>query len=296
MSSYSFLKSIFFVPIDFTYILFPNQIPAFVRLSSKLLNILTETQNCDIVELKFEVMLQDNAEPALSTRANKQPRANTELVELHAQLLEVMLIISSLNVTIKGTINSLFNEVSRELLCCDISKELSESILRPDDPVNKSRKHFLHRTIHVAVDLIRKDFQEVYSTDFNLWIDKVMGLAKKWTLNQEELIKYQVVQLYTRGWDECAEIKLKDVSQPSSMGKMLISITGTRLNNFVKDNPELYSRVLAIGSRVSSYLERLVRKSSGICFELRHFEIEANFIRNKASKSNLIFIFRMNLL
>lgn len=226
----------------------------------KFLNILSESVHSPIVEVKYEVMLQDSAQVALSTRANKQPRANAEIVELQSQLLEVMLIISSLNVSVKGTMNSLFNETSKELLACDISKELSESIPRPDEVVSKARKHFLHKTINVAVDLIRKDYAEVYLTDFNTWIDKAMNLAMKWTLNQEELLKYQVIQLYTRGWDAVAELKLMEVSQPSSMGKMLISITGTRLNNFVKDKPELYSRVLAIGSRVSAYLEKLVSK------------------------------------
>lgn len=88
---------------------------------------------------------------------------------------------------------------------------------------------------------------------------KSYSLSTKWTLSQEDLLKYQIVQLYTRGWDECAETKLSQVEQPASMGKTLISITGTRLNNFVKNKPELYSRVLGIGSRLSSYLEKLVR-------------------------------------
>lgn len=209
--------------------------------------------------LKFEELLQDGAEPALATRANKQPRANMEIIELHSELLEVMLIVSSLNVNVKGSMNSLFNEASRELLACDISKELAETIPRADEVVHKARKHFLHRTINVAVDLIRKDFQDIFLNDFNMWIEKVILLSTKWTLSQEDLLKYQVVQLYTRGWDECAEVKLNQIEQPSTMGKTLISITGTRLNNFVKDRPELYSRVLAIGTRVSSYLETLVR-------------------------------------
>lgn len=235
------------------------QIPDFVAYCSKLLNFLTESRSNQLVELKFEELLQEGSKPALATRANQQPRANIEIIELNSQLLEVMLIISTLNVNVKGSMNSLYNETTRELLVCDISKELTESIPRPDEVVNKSRKHFLHRTINAAVDLIRKDFEDIYLNDFNLWIEKVMSLSKKWTLNQEDLIKYQVIQLYTRGWDECAEIKLSQVAQPSSMGKMLISITGTRLNNFVKEKPELYSRVLAIGSRISSYLEELVR-------------------------------------
>lgn len=223
------------------------------------MNHLIESSQSELVTLKFEELLQDGTEPALATRANQQPRANMEIVELQLQLLEVMFIISSLNVTVKSSLTSLFNETSRELLACDISKELSESIPRADEVVNKARKHFLHRTINAAVDLIRKDFQEVFLNDFNLWIEKVMVLSEKWSLSQEDLLKYQIVQLYTRGWDECAETKLSQVEQPSTMGKTLISITGIRLNNFVKDKPELYSRVLAIGSRISSYLEQLVR-------------------------------------
>lgn len=235
------------------------QIPDFITHCSKFLTVLRETLQSQIVELKFEDLLQDSNEPALATQANRQPRANVELIELHSQLLEVILIISSLNVSVKGSMNTLFNETTRELLACDISKELSETFPRPDEVVSKSRKNFLHRTINIAVDLIRKDFENIYLTDFNMWIERVMLLSSKWTINQEELLKYQVVHLYTRGWDECAETKLNQVAQPSSMGKMLISITATRLNHFVKDNPDLYSRVLAVGSRISSYLEALVR-------------------------------------
>lgn len=236
-----------------------------------------------MVTIKFEELLQDGAEPALATRAKQQTKANMEIVELHSQLLEVLLIVSSLNVNVKGSIGSLFNETSRELLgCSDISKELKEPLSRRDEFVNKARKQFLHRTINAAVDLIRKDFQDVFLTDFNNWIEKVMLLSRKWTLSQEDLLRYQIIQLYTRGWDECAESKLNQIEQSSSMGKTLISIAGIRLNNFVKDKPELYSRVLAIGTRLSSYLETLV--SDG-----KNDSIINHYINNQ------INIFRMNL-
>lgn len=228
-----------------------------------MLEHLIASLHSPIVTLKFEELLQDGAQPALATQANQHARVNMEIVELHSQLLEVMLIVSSLNVSVKGTMNSLFNETSRELIACDISNDLTESISRPDEAVNKSRKHFLHRTINIGVDLIRKDFQDIYLDDFNMWIDKVMALSMKWTLSQEDLLKYQVIQLYTRGWDECAEKKLNEIEQPMSMSKTLLSITGSRMNNFVKDKPELYSQVLAIGSRISSHLEALVRFLAG---------------------------------
>lgn len=225
----------------------------------KFLNHLVETDSSPLVILKFEELLQDDARPALATRAIQQSRANLELIELHFQLIEVMLIITSLNVTVKNSMNSLFNDASKELFACDISTMLTLQIPRPDDTLNKTRRHFLHRTINAAVDLIRKDFQEVYTIDFVIWTEKVMQLGQKWTLNLDDLQKYQIIQLYTRGWDEFAEKKLSSLEQPSTMGKTLLSIAGTRLNHYVKDKPDLYSRVLATGSRMSAYLEKLVR-------------------------------------
>lgn len=216
------------------------------------------SKSCQIVPIKFEELLQDGPEAALATRANYQVRANMRMIELHQQLLEVILIFTSLSVSTKYPLNSLFNESSKALLACDISTDLNESVLRPDDVVNKSRKHFLHRSINAAVDLIRKDFHEIYLTDFNQWMDRIMSIGKRWTMNLDDLTKYQIVQLYTRGWDDCAEPKLKQIVQTPAMGKTLMSITGTRLNMYVKEKPELYSRVLAVGSRLNAFLETLV--------------------------------------
>lgn len=61
-----------------------------------------------------------------------------------------------------------------------------------------------------------------------------------------------------RGWDDFAETKLDQLAQPSSMGKKMLRITGTRLNQYIKDKPEIYSRVVSIGSLISLYLETLV--------------------------------------
>lgn len=239
--------------------LFCSQIPDFIVHCNQILNLMADSTNSAVVVLKFEEILPETVETSLATKANQQPRATSELLELHFQLLEVLLIFSSLDISTKYSINALFNEVSRDLLACDISMELNAPLSRADDTVNKARKYFLHRTINAAVDLIRKDFQEVFLTDFNLWIDKVMTLGKKWNLNLDDLLKYQIIQLYTREWDEYAETKIDQVLQPSSMGKTLISITATRLNQFVRNKPELYSRVLAIGARISAYLETVVR-------------------------------------
>lgn len=216
------------------------------------------SRSSQAVVLKFEELLQDGPEPALVTRANEHVRANMEIIELHQQLFDVLLIFTSLNVSTKYPLNSLFNESSKALLARDISTELNETIPRPDDLVLKSRKHFMHRTINAAVDLIRKDFHEVYLTDFNNWIEKVMSLGKRWTMNLDDLLKYQVTQLYTRGWDDCAEPKLTQIPKSTAMGKTLMSITGTRLNLYVKEKPELYSRVLAVGSRLNAFLETMV--------------------------------------
>lgn len=68
----------------------------------------------------------------------------------------------------------------------------------------------------------------------------------------------KVTELYIRDWDDFAETKLEQLAQPSSMGKKLQRIAGIRLNQYIKDKPEIYSRVVSIGSLISSYLETLV--------------------------------------
>lgn len=65
-----------------------------------------------------------------------------------------------------------------------------------------------------------------------------------------------------RGWDDYAETKLEQLAQPSSMGKKMLRITGARLNQYIKDKPEIYSRVVSIGSLISLYLETLVSNTS----------------------------------
>lgn len=244
------------------FIIFPNfQIPDFVGCCNRFLDHLIDSRNSPKDTPMFEVILQDGAKPALVTRAIQYNQANSDIIELHFQLNEAILIITSLNVTVKNSMSSLFNDASKELFACDICMVLALPIPRPDDIVNKLRKHFLHRTINATVDLIRKDYQEVYLADFVVWTERLMSLGKRWTLNLDDLQKYQIIQLYTRGWDEFAETKLDSLEQPSTMGKTLLSIAGTRLNQYVKDKPDLYSRVLATGSRVSAYLEKLVRKN-----------------------------------
>lgn len=234
------------------------QIPDFMNQCLHYLNHMTDSLNSSPVTVKTEEIFPDGASLSLAAKASQEPKAKCELLDLHFQLLEVLLIVATHNVKVKGPIASLFIEVSRGYLACDINEEVNEPLRRSDDTVDKARKQFLHRTINGAVELIRKDFQDVFLDEFNLWTDKVMVLGDKWSLDSNELLKYQVIQLFTCGWDECAEAKLKQVVQPSTMGRMFLSITATRLNEYTKNDPELYSRVLAIGTRISGFLETLV--------------------------------------
>lgn len=219
---------------------------------------MVDSISSSVVDVKAEEIFPDDASLSLAAKANQQPRAKAELLDLHLQLMDVFLIVSTLNVKVKGPIHSLFLEVSRDYLSCDINVDLNVTFRRSDDTVDKARRQFLHRTINSAVDLIRQDFQDIFVEEFDMWIDKVTALGDKWSMDSNELVKYQVIQLFTCGWDECAEVKLKKVNQPSTMGRMFLSITATRLNEFIKHNPDLYSRVVAVGTRISGFLDTLV--------------------------------------
>lgn len=237
------------------------QIPDFVNQCIHYINHMTDSISSPAVDIKAEEIFPDGASLSLAAKANKQSCAKAELLDLHLQLMDVLLIVSTLNVKIKRPIQSLFIEVSRDFLAYDINAELTESFRRSDDTVDKARRKFLHRTINGAVALIRKDFQTIFMDDFDMWIEKVMTLGDKWSLDTNDLLKYQVTELLIRGWDDCAEAKWEKVIQPATMGQIFLAIAGDRLYTFIRDRPDLKIRVALIGTRMSSYLDTLVRFS-----------------------------------
>lgn len=167
------------------------QIPEFITCCDKLLNQLVASKNYTETIIKFEELLQEGKLP-LSLSAIQQDPAINELISLHFQLNQVILLITSLNVNYKNPIHSLFNETSQQSFGCEINTKLPTEILRTDEVVNKQRRQFLRRTINSAVDLIRNDFENTYLNDYELWIERLMSLAKQWNLNLEDLLKYQV--------------------------------------------------------------------------------------------------------
>lgn len=143
------------------------------------------------VTIKFEELLQEG-KIALAISATQQDPASVDLVTLHLQMNQILLLMTSLNVNFKHSTQTLFNEASQQLFGSEINTRQSVEIPRTDEMVKKQRQKFLHRTIKAAADLIRFDFENTYVEDYEFWIEKVMALAKQWTINTEELLKFQV--------------------------------------------------------------------------------------------------------
>lgn len=141
--------------------------------------------------IKFEELLQEGNIP-LVVSATQQDAANIDLITLHLQMNQVLLLVTSLNVNFKHSTQSLFNEASQQLFGIEINTRQSVEIPRTDEMVKKQRHKFLHRTIKAAIDLIRFDFEATYVKDYEIWAEKVMALAKQWTINTEEMLKFQV--------------------------------------------------------------------------------------------------------
>lgn len=81
------------------------------------------------------------------------------------------------------------------------------------------------------------------------------------------------------------------------MGKKLMRITGARLNDYIKDKPEIYSRVVSIGSLVSSYLESLVSRDAveghSKNSKLIHLQDESDVKLPQNDKDNYTFVDRL---
>lgn len=157
----------------------------------KLLKQLMRSRHHKEITIKFEELLQDTKIP-LTVAATQEPVANSDLITLHLQMNQILLLMTSLNVTFKYSTVALFNEATQPLFAAEINSRQSIDVPRTDESVKKLRIKFLHRTIKAAIDLIRFDYEDTYVKDYEFWVEKLMTLAKQWTINTEELLKFQV--------------------------------------------------------------------------------------------------------
>lgn len=167
------------------------EIPEFITHCDGFLKQLQRSRSHREATIKFEELLQEGKMP-LVISATQQDTANSDLITLHLQMNQIMMLMTSLNVNFKHSTQTLFNEASQQLFGTEINTRQTIEIPRTDEMVKKQRQKFLQRTIKAAVDLIRFDFEETYVVDYELWVDKVMALAKQWAINTEDLLKFQV--------------------------------------------------------------------------------------------------------
>lgn len=166
-------------------------IPEFVSLCDKFIALLVQSKNRKEIVMKFEELLQDGKVPLIVT-VTQEDVANSDMILLHMQLNQIMLLLASLNVNFKYTIHDMFNETTQHLFGQEINARFVVENPRPDEGVNKNRRHFIRRLINAAIDLIRFDFEETYVKDYDFWMDRIMSLATTWGLNTEELTKHEV--------------------------------------------------------------------------------------------------------
>lgn len=178
----------------FSIMAFLFQIPEFIVHCDNFIKHLIESETDSKPTIKYEELLQDT-QPSLPQRAVQQESANSELIELHQQLNQVILLIASLNVNYKNTVQSLFNEHAQKNFASDINAKSTEIFSRIDEGVSKRRRQFVRRAITAAIDFIRQDSEEVYANDYEQWMESIVLLAKRWNLSMEDLFKYQVNQI-----------------------------------------------------------------------------------------------------
>lgn len=166
-------------------------VPEFVACCDKLIALLVQSKSRKEMAIKFEELLQDGKVP-LIVSATQEELANSEIILLHMQLNQIMLLLGSLNVNFKHTIHDLFNETTQHLFGQEINTRIAVESPRPDEGVNKNRRHFVRRLTNAAIDLIRFDFEATYVKDFEGWMDRIMSLATTWGLNTEDLTKHEV--------------------------------------------------------------------------------------------------------
>lgn len=240
-----------------------GQIIEFLAITVEFITIFMRSiQKCyDTVRepLKHEDLWEDNLSPPLSQLAMQQTKSNYELLLLHFELASCMHMLTYFNtVRIMKPLVNLFDNFAQQSFFVDMNSRPQLPAHAPDQKVLNSRISFLTKIISASMDLIhRDDSGTVYSGDAFTWMEHVKDLGALWSVEQDILVRYQVLELFRRGFDGLAEDMMSTLSEVNCLGTDLLDIAGKQLRQWIEKVPEKRIEIAALGPILTTYLENL---------------------------------------
>lgn len=241
------------------------QISLFLSISSDFLDkFIDVTQECYKTEktaLHFE-NIWENGSWSLAELAVQQKEINFELLHMHYQLMLVLQLIATFSIKHTKPVNSLFEASIVNLFFTDLQRKIELNWSKSDIKINSSRIQFLFKIISATLESITiNEAGKTFSTEHVAWMSKCLILGRCWNLDIDILRRYQIVKLYSNGYDNLAQELLSSVTDRNDLGKQLLQIGAYRLSHYLTLSSDLGKTITALSPSLTNYMVNLVSNS-----------------------------------
>ncbi|CAG9859930.1 unnamed protein product [Phyllotreta striolata] len=237
------------------------QLSLFLSISTDFLDSFMETAracvNVPKEPIKFENIWENGGKPLVEL-AMEQRDVNFELLFLHHQLCLILLMTTTFTIKQSKPINNLFDPSIVNLFFTDLQKKIQIYSNKSDIRLNSNRIQFLLKIISASVEaMTTNESGKIYFTDHVYWMSKCVDMGKIWNLEVDSLRRYQIVQLYARGFDAVGEELIPTASDSQELGKCLLKVAAKRLSQFLVSSPSLSDNITALSPGLSKYIDSL---------------------------------------
>ncbi|KAJ8932772.1 hypothetical protein NQ314_014475 [Rhamnusium bicolor] len=237
------------------------QISLFIGISTDFLDSFMDvaqlSYNAPKFVLKFENIWENGGQPLVELAA-QQREVNYDLLHLHYQLSLVLQMITTFSVKHTKPVNNLFEASVVNLLFTDMQRKVQVNWNKSDIKINASRMQFLCKIISASLESVTiNDEGKIYSVEHVNWMAKCVSLARFWNLEVDMLKRFQIVQLYSNGFDSLAEELIPTINDLNELGLQLLVVVGKRLSQFLTASLHLSENVSALSPYLTKYLDSL---------------------------------------
>ncbi|KAG5866224.1 hypothetical protein JTB14_033440 [Gonioctena quinquepunctata] len=237
------------------------QISLFVGISTEFLDsfleITQESYKIPKSLLKFENIWENGGQPLVEL-AVLQREVNYDLLHSHYQLSLVLQMITTFSIKYTKPIHNLFDATIANLFFTDLQRKCQVTCNRSDIKLNNSRQQFLSKIVSASLESVTvNDSGNIYFTEHVRWMSKCVTLARFWNLDVDSLKCYQVVQLFSNGYDNLGEELIPAINNRVELGKLLLTIAVKRLKHFLSSSPDLSENISALSTPLTKYMESL---------------------------------------
>lgn len=238
------------------------QISLFLSISSdfldKFIDVTQESYQASDTTLQFENIWDNGGWPLIELAA-QQKDVNFDLLHLHYQLILVLQLIATFSIKHTKPVNNLFEASVVNLFFTDLQKKAEISWNRPDFKINSSRIQFLMKIISASLESITVSKSgQIFASDHVIWMSKCISLGRFWNVDVDILRRYQIIKLYSYGYDTFAQELIPSVMDSTDLGKELLKIAVHRLSHLLTVCNDLGKTITALTPALTNYMANLV--------------------------------------